>query len=302
LDPTFALAYYYLTRYYESQGEVEKAKINVANAMRNIEKLPKEINVRTRIYDYRIKGDIDNAIAFVKMHFKLHPSNIQLHRELRDLYWENGQLTTAKNETKKIVKALEKEPSISIDDIKMFWLNIYLGKTKKALRVCDRVLKKSPNMDYMLRLKWALLFLTNDLKSADNAYTDWELRIENKYYPLLFENLEYFKKNLSANWDYESISGTYKSEFGDNIVSITNIEEYLVIDLGQLANPMFIDHYFCIPNSDTSFVTDYYDNIFYLEFDERDKVLLFTMDFLDPGAKAFVGRYLKEDSQIPNAR
>jgi len=72
-------------------------------------------------------------------------------------------------------------------------------------------------------------------------------------------------------------------------MAITRVENFLVIDMRG-----FRGHYFCIPNSDTSYVTENIDYILNFELDPNGIVLSFKMDFLGPDM-IFSGKYLKQD-------
>ena len=164
-----------------------------------------------------------------------------------------------------------------------------MGEMKKALRVTNRALREIPSWVEMLKLQWAIYFINGNLESAENSYKNWELYDEEKRHPHIFENIAYFKTNQYANWDYNSIVGTYKYERSDEVKIISRIDDFLVIDMGG-----FEGHLFCIPNSDTSFVTENIDYIIYFDFNPNGRAPYFKMDFLGP-ASIIGGKYLKQE-------
>ena len=121
---------------------------------------------RARIY--RLKGDMDKAIALLRVYQQQQPDDVKPHLEMADAYMQFGLLDEAKSH-------YEEASLIGINEIKanlgLAKITAYHGDVEGSLQAIDQLVNKANTNEekvMVLTEKENILFLTGQLRAAMN--------------------------------------------------------------------------------------------------------------------------------------
>jgi len=130
LDPTFAMAHFFLGVVYANDNNSSKSIASLKKAMKFDYKFSPKFKFQTKDTYYIMTGQGDKRLNLVKMQTKLNPDSFEAHLILADLYSKNGDINSAIN-TLETIRRIAPEPDLFLDDIGLLYLQ--LNKTEKAL-------------------------------------------------------------------------------------------------------------------------------------------------------------------------
>ncbi len=129
LDPSFAMAHFYLGMLYANINQSNKSLASIKQALKYDYKLPETLKFVVKDMLYLMSGESSKRLNLVKMQVSLDPENIDTRLRLVNIYSASKKYTEAILEMESIM-AVAPSPDVYLDDIGFLYLQ--LNKLEKA--------------------------------------------------------------------------------------------------------------------------------------------------------------------------
>jgi len=193
IDSTFAYAWYTLANYcYHYQGSIESAVRNINQAMRHRDRLSEISDIKTRIQNYLIKGDIEKVVDLSEYVYELRSWDLNLLNYLYFTYKKINLIDRAENIAIRMNELAPGHPSYQIMLARIYMLS---GKPHKSLEVLNSLLADNPENVEALLLRGEACLHFKDLEAAEATYRKAILikpEYENQWSELL-DHIDYIR-------------------------------------------------------------------------------------------------------------
>jgi tetratricopeptide (TPR) repeat protein len=180
-DPGFAKGWVFKTINHLDMGDLPNAQEAIKNAQELDYRLPAQLRDDVKRINYRLTGQTDKMIAFLRMQVRLKDDAVS-HNQLALMLMGTGQLEEAKQE---YLAALGKDALNIAIYLRLAVLEKGIGNMPGAIDYVEQYLAKSPeDVDAQVQLG-DMLRDTGDLSAAQEHYLEASLLDNNPVVPTL---------------------------------------------------------------------------------------------------------------------